>query len=360
MTDKIDVLLVDDSAVVRGLLAKALETDPKISIAGTAMHGKRALDWMSCNSVDVVILDLEMPVMDGLTALKIIQKDYSEIPVIVASGLTQKGAEITIQALSLGAADCIAKPVARNVSESIEQLVEQLVPVVKALGAKKKSSEKKASSPTKITSVIKTGIKPQSPAIPPQVVVIGSSTGGPKALAEVLTGLPKDFHLPIFIVQHMPPFFTPMLAQHIQTDTGRPCKEAEDGDVVQQNYTYVAPGDYHMVIQEKDDRKVLSLNQSPKECYCRPSVNPLFRSAAHLYGKGLLGVILTGMGEDGKNGTVELVERGGFMIAQDEASSVVWGMPGAVCQNNLANEILPLSQIASSISKHCLQGVYAK
>ena len=347
MTDAVTrVLVVDDSAVVRGLLARALETDPAIKVAGTAMHGEQALGWMRRYPVDVVILDVEMPVMDGLTALSKIQDEFPAVHVIMASGLTYAGAETTVKALALGAAGCIAKPAARSTAESIELLVKDLVPLVKALGAPQAHEV-----PAEI-------FPPQSRAaghqlVPPSLVVIGSSTGGPKALTTVLSGLPRDFPLPILIVQHMPPLFTPMLAKHLQQDSGRPCQEAQHGQHIERNHTYVAPGDYHVVINKHDNHMITTLNQDAPEHYCRPSVNPLFRSAAEWYGKSVLAVMLTGMGDEGIEGTRSISARQGYIIAQDQATSVVWGMPAAVVRENLAHEVLPLQQIAPAIMRLC-------
>jgi two-component system chemotaxis response regulator CheB len=342
------VLVVDDSAVVRGLLARALETDPAIKVAGTAMHGGQALDWMQKNRVDVVILDVEMPVMDGLTALAKIQVEFPHVHVVMASGLTYEGAETTVKALALGAAGCIAKPAARSTAESIELLVRELVPLVKALG-----SQHVYEAPVEIFPPKSSSGGARRPIVPPSVVVIGSSTGGPKALTTVLSGLPRDFPLPILIVQHMPPLFTPMLAKHLQQDSGRPCQEAQHAHPIERNHTYIAPGDYHVVIDKRDNLMVTTLNQNPAEHYCRPSVNPLFRSAADWYGKSVLAVMLTGMGDDGIEGTRSVSARQGYIIAQDQASSVVWGMPAAVVRENLAHQVLPLSEIAPAIQRIC-------
>ena len=344
----IRVLIVDDSAVIRGLLARALEMDPDITVSGTAMHGELALTWMRKQPVDIVILDVEMPVMDGLTTLKHIQQEFPSVPVIMASSLTYEGAETTIEALSLGAVGCIAKPVASSTSESVNQLLKELIPLVKAVVHPQKPKPSSTSSPPPSANLVQ-------PAAQPKIVVIGASTGGPQALREVLSGLPTDFPLPILIVQHMPPMFTPMLAKHLAKDTGRLCQEASEGIPIQANNTYVAPGDYHMMVDKKNDRMVLTLNQNEPEHYCRPSVNPMFHSAADWYGKSVVGVMLTGMGADGIEGTHTLVEKQGFMIAQDEESSVVWGMPAAVVSNDLAHRVLPLNQIASQILRLCTQ-----
>ncbi|MBT6154107.1 MAG: chemotaxis response regulator protein-glutamate methylesterase [Planctomycetaceae bacterium] len=339
---QIQVLVVDDSAVVRGLIARALETDPAITVAGTAMHGEAALTWMRKHPVDVVILDVEMPVMDGLTALGCIQSEFPRVKVIMASALTQEGAETTVKALALGAADCIAKPVSNSTADSISQLLEELAPLVKALG--RHTPERSHARSTRVASH-----RNSDHHAAPLAVVIGTSTGGPNALTSLLTALPTDFPLPILIVQHMPPTFTPMLAKHLGQDTGRPCIEAIDGGLIERGHTYVAPGDYHLFVDKQEDHMVTRLNQGPKEHYCRPSVNPLFESAAEWYRKSLLAVMLTGMGDDGIEGTRKIVASGGQVIAQDEESSVVWGMPGAVVNENLAQSVLPLEEIASAI-----------
>lgn len=344
----IRVMIVDDSAVVRGLLSRSLEPEPDITVVSTAMHGQMALKQLQDKSVDVIILDVEMPVMDGLETLEHIQRDHPGVAVVMASTLTYKGAETTVRALSMGAAACVAKPAAANLAASIGQLRKELIPLVRALGGKSTPSEVPQDSAFVTRNTI-----PGPPKVAPQLIVIGCSTGGPNALRTVLTGLPPDFATPIAIVQHMPPHFTAMLAKHIAQDTGRACAEAVDGAPIERGRTCVAPGDYHLLIDKRGDRMVTVLNQDPPEHYCRPSVNPLFRSAAGWYGKSVLGVMLTGMGEDGIEGARVLVDRGGCVIAQDEASSVVWGMPGAVVREKLAHKVLPLSSIAAVILEFC-------
>ncbi|MCA9041318.1 MAG: chemotaxis response regulator protein-glutamate methylesterase [Planctomycetaceae bacterium] len=346
---KIRVLIVDDSAVIRGLLARALQTDSEIEVAGTSMHGEAALSFLRRNDADVVLLDVEMPVMDGIATLQEIQKQYPGVHVVMVSSYTMAGAEDTVAALSMGAAGCVAKPISNSPSDSVNQLSKELLPIVKSLG---RSRHQKSDSPTPIRRQEFSSPVP-GPMITPHIVVIGTSTGGPQALRTVLTGLPKDFPLPILIVQHMPPMFTPMLAKHIAQDTGRPAKEAEHNEPIQRGVTYVAPGDYHMMINKLGERMVLQLNQNEPEHYCRPSVNPLFRSAAEWYRNKVLGVMLTGMGEDGIEGTRKLVENGGYMMAQNEATCVVYGMPRAVIEAGLAKQILPLDQVANQIAKHC-------
>lgn len=341
--------MVDDSAVVRGLLVRALESDPGIAVIGTAMHGMAALSSLRKQPAHVVVLDVEMPVMDGLTALPHILSEFPQTRVIMASALTQEGAEPTVRALALGAAGCIAKPTATSVSASIEQLGNELLPLVKALGQPLVVEKQPLhhSLPTE-----------QAPAVRasrfrPDLLVIGSSTGGPNALSCVLSELPDNVRCPILLVQHMPPTFTPMLAKHLGKDSGRPCQEALNGGVIERGHIYVAPGDYHLSIGKSDGQMITLLDQSSPQHFCRPSVNPLFRSAAELYGHRVLAVMLTGMGEDGIEGTREVAARSGYIIAQDEASSVVWGMPGAVVREGLADEVLPLSHIAKAIASAC-------
>ena len=358
----IRVLIVDDSAVIRGLISKSLEQEPEIIVAGTAMNGERALSWMRTNPVDVVILDVEMPVMDGLTALQRIQCDFPDVPVIMASGLTSQGAKTTVKALSLGAVGCVAKPQTASAAESIRVLSRELVMMIKAVAGKRSSTtqavtpsaslrtEALAASPAS-TPLFKRNIKFYKQ---PEVLVIGTSTGGPKALAELMPQIPVDFPMPILIVQHMPPGFTEILASHIQKDSGRITVEAKHDQPLESNKTYVAPGGSHMLIGEKNGQKVTLINQAPPEHFCRPSVNPLFRTAAEHYGSATLAVMLTGMGEDGIEGSHEVARVGGTIIAQDEASSVVWGMPAAVVMAGLADKVLPLSEIAAEIKSHCL------
>ncbi len=354
----IRALIVDDSAVIRGLMRRALETDGQIEVAGTAMHGQAALSWLRRNRVDVVLLDVEMPVMDGLETLIHLQKEFGNVPVLMASSLTREGAETTIKAMALGAAGCIAKPQASNAVESTEILVNELVPLVKAVTRKPGRRSPSQTGLRQRESAIR---KPANgPLMKPRIVVIGTSTGGPRALTQVLTALPRDFPLPILIVQHMPPMFTPMLAKHLQADTGRPCAEAENNTPIKPNRTYIAPGDYHVTVKRIDTQVVTLLNQEPQEHFCRPSVNPLFRSTAATYGKSALGIILTGMGEDGIEGSRDLVASGGYLISQDEETSVVWGMPAAVDREGLSHEVLPLQEIGPRIDRLCSLEVSAR
>jgi two-component system chemotaxis response regulator CheB len=294
----------------------------------------------------VVVLDVEMPVMDGLTALPRILAEFPHVQVVMASGLTWEGAETTVRALKLGAAGCIAKPTGTSASASIEKVAAELTPLVRALA--------RSQEPPVATPVAPVRLQADR-GVMPKLLVVGSSTGGPRALSVVLSGLPEDFPLPILIAQHMPPLFTPMLARHLQADTGRPCAEASHGGPIERGHTYVAPGDFHLEVGKRGERMVCLLNQGPPEHYCRPSVNPLFRTAANWYGSGVLAVMLTGMGEDGIEGTREVVAFKGRVVAQDQATSTVWGMPGAVVRGGLAHDVLPLEAIAPAVLRLCTQ-----
>lgn len=346
----VKVLIVDDSAVMRGLLAKALEADPGIKVAGTAMHGLAALQWLRKNPVDVVVLDVEMPVMDGLTALKQILQEFPGTHAVMASSMTYQGAATTMQALTIGAAACIAKPVTDNATASIAQVSRELLPLVKAL-TKPAAHETATPQTTSKPALPRAGTG--SARMTPKVVVIGASTGGPNALSTVISGLGPNFRPPVLITQHMPPLFTPMLAKHLQQDGGRPACEGTHGMVIEPGHTYVAPGGFHMAIDRKNDRMILVLNEDPPEHFCRPSVNPLYRSAAKWYAQTALAVMLTGMGEDGIEGARDLAAVNAPIFVQDEASSVVWGMPAAIANAGLADRILSLDEMAPAILEAC-------
>ncbi|WP_459556242.1 chemotaxis-specific protein-glutamate methyltransferase CheB [Lacunimicrobium album] len=361
----IQVMVVDDSVVVRGLLTKALQTDPGIIVSGSAGNGSSALSILRKQSFDAVVMDVEMPILDGLETLKILQKEFPKLPVIMASTLTTRGAAITIQALANGASGCIEKPQASSASEAMKIVADQLIPLVKSLCPQKAKALVATTSPSTITSAGSvtqassraTRLATNFSSLRAQAVVIGSSTGGPQALSRVMKALSEKMTLPIFIVQHMPAAFTPMLAEHITRDARRPAQEAKDGEVVQAGRIYIAPGNYHMYLEKRGMQVLTRLNQAEQEHYCRPSVNPLYRSASEIYGNRLLAVMLTGMGEDGIEGAHDLVAKGGYMIAQDEASSVVWGMPGTIVRADLASEVLSIEEIPRKINQLCPQEV---
>lgn len=359
-TTQIHVLVVDDSVVVRGLLTRALQSDPEIVVSATAGNGSSALTILKKQTFDAVVMDVEMPILDGLETLKILQKEYPKLPVIMASTLTSRGAATTIQALANGASGCIEKPQANSASEAMKIVADQLIPLVKNLCPHKSrpyaavTQTPRSSSQARPAAVRAANVGFSGR---PQAVVIGSSTGGPQALSRVMKSLSEQVTLPIFIVQHMPAAFTPMLAEHLARDARRPAQEGRDGEPIHSGHIYVAPGNYHMYLEREGTHIVTRLNQAEQEHFCRPSVNPLYRSAAEIYGNRLLAVMLTGMGDDGIEGAHEIVSRGGYMLAQDEATSVVWGMPGAIAKANLADEVLNLDEISRKINQLCAQEV---
>lgn len=353
------VMIVDDSAVIRGLLTRALESDPHITIVASVQNGKIAVSTVERQKVDVVVLDIEMPVMDGMTALPLIIKAQPGIKVIMASTLTLKNAEISLQALQAGASEYIPKPTSTGAISSAGDFRRELTEKVKALGMAARGGMAAVAAGAKPagTAVAGRGL-PRKPivlrAMPraaPEVIAIGSSTGGPQALFEVMKSLAGNVSQPVLITQHMPATFTRLLAEHISRVSGIQCSEAVEGEAIIGGRAYVAPGDYHMTIEAEGQNKVIRLNQNPPENFCRPSVDPMLRSLSKIYGSRLLVLILTGMGHDGQRGSEVVTASGGAVIAQDEATSVVWGMPGAVAGGGLCSAVLPLKEIGPQVLK---------
>jgi two-component system chemotaxis response regulator CheB len=352
-------MIVDDSAVIRGLLTRALESDPHITIVASVQNGKIAVSTVERQKVDVVVLDIEMPVMDGMTALPLIIKAQPGIKVIMASTLTLKNAEISLQALQAGASEYIPKPTSTGAISSAGDFRRELTEKVKALGMAARGGMAAVAAGAKPagTAVAGRGLarKPivlrAMPRTVPDVIAIGSSTGGPQALFEVMKSLAGNVSQPILITQHMPATFTRLLAEHISRVSGIQCSEAVEGEAIIGGRAYVAPGDYHMTIEAEGQNKVIRLNQNPPENFCRPSVDPMLRSLSKIYGSRLLVLILTGMGHDGQRGSEVVIASGGAVIAQDEATSVVWGMPGTVAGDGLCSAVLPLKEIGPQVLK---------
>ena len=338
----IRVMIVDDSAVIRGFLSRIIDRQPDMRVVAAAWHGKAALNVLRRKAVDVVLLDIEMPEMDGLEALPLILEEHPGVRVLMASSLTRKGAHVTIKALSLGAADYVEKPKAGG---GLEAISEELVRKVRAVGGRTPSPPAARGEPRRRGSTP----RPQRHRGPPALIAITSSTGGPNALREVLSQMPVDLPLPIIIVQHMPALFTRMLAERLEAVTGRPCAEAQDGAPILGGRTYVAPGDFHLQVERTPEGPVGRLTQSEPENFCRPSADPLLRSLAREYKGAVVVAVLTGMGHDGLEGCREIIQAGGYVVAQDQETSVVWGMPGAVTHAGLADSVLPLNQIAGHI-----------
>ena len=339
------VLIIDDSAVVRGLVARWVEADPRLQVAATCADGDQGVKRAAELKPDLVVLDIEMPRMDGLTALPQILKAAPRAKVIMASTLTRKGGEITMRALSLGAADYAPKPEAGRVAGA-EAYRKELLDKLVALGPRMAAQPARAPAPARPVAA-----RPQAPARRPSLIAIGSSTGGPQALRDVIAALPRDTNVPIVITQHMPKLFTAILAEHL-SKLGLPAKEATHGETLKPGHIYLAPGDFHMTLKGGQGGPIIAqLDQGPPVNFCRPAVDPLFNSCAAVAGNGVLAVVLTGMGHDGRDGARIVREAGGQVIAQDQASSVVWGMPGAVAEAGLADQILPLKDIGPELAR---------
>ncbi len=355
------VMIVDDSAVIRGLMSKWLGEDPAIQIVGTAGNGEMALLSMSRYDPEVIILDIEMPVMDGLTALPKIFEINPKVKVVMASTLTKRNAEVSMKALSLGASDYVSKPDSnREVASSLsfqEELISKVISIAAASRLRNNGTvyagKKNSLIDKQFTPIMKMGKAIDKRGFSNNkisIIAIGSSTGGPQALLVVLKDLGK-VNVPIVVTQHMPETFTKILANHLSQSTSLECKEAEDGDILENGKVYLAPGGYHMKIIEENGQKTVALNQDPAENFCRPSVEPMFRSLIDIYGSEVFAIMLTGMGHDGLEASKNLVEAGGTLIAQDEKTSVVWGMPGAVSRAGLCSGIYPLNQIGLKIKE---------
>ncbi len=343
MNEKIKVLVTDDSAFMRGVITKMLESDSEIEVVGNAKNGKEAIEKAELLKPDVMTLDIEMPVMNGLEALKNIM-EKNPIPVIMFSALTQEGAEVTLEALSIGAADFIAKDFS-NFSINIINKENELVHKVKTVAKKKRIYTTRRFFASK-GHVATTSIKRSKYSI----LALGASTGGPPAVEHILSSLPKDFPVPVVIAQHMPRLFTKSFAQRLNNASQIEVKEAEDGERLKPGTAFIAPGDYHMSIKRKGTEVSVEFSNNPKYIY-RPSVDLLFGSTAGVYGEGTLSVILTGMGNDGLAGVREIKTKKGFVIAQNEETCVVYGMPRAVVNANLADAVLPIDKIPEEIIK---------
>lgn len=332
------VLIVDDSVVVRKLLSEALGANTQIELAGTASSGVTALAKIPQLNPDVITLDIEMPGMNGIQTLTEIRKLYPKLPVIMFSTLTERGAAVALEALSLGASDYMTKPSnSESLGSAMDQIRFELTAKVLSLAGRARA--------------IRPPIQPASAAGEKtvhrriEILAIGTSTGGPNALAEVIPRLPADFPVPVVVVQHMPPLFTRLLAERLNSQSKLSVHEAEDGAAIGAGQVWLARGDYHLTVARKGICPKLELNQGPPENSCRPAVDVLFRSVAQAYGANALAVVMTGMGSDGARGARHIHDAGGEIVVQDEASSVVWGMPGAVVSAGAADKICPLPEI---------------
>lgn len=345
---RIRVLVVDDSVTVRRLVGEALAGEPDLLVVGAAANGADALALMGPLRPHVVILDLEMPVMDGLEMLRRLRAERSDVAVIVFSAHGADAPERTLQALWLGASDHVAKPAATRFSAAVARTREDLAWRIRAFARSAPMLRRASGAGPSLAPAPADAARRHGRA---SIVAIGASTGGPRALAEILGGLPGDFPVPIVVVQHMPAAFTQQLARGLARRTPLAVHEAHTGAVLSPGAVWIAPGDRHLRIERAGLERRCVLSDAPPENGCRPAVDPLFRSVAEVYGPGALGVVLTGMGQDALAGAREIRRLGGDVLAQDEATSVVWGMPGAVARERVASEILPLGAIAPVLAR---------
>ncbi|WP_417451557.1 protein-glutamate methylesterase/protein-glutamine glutaminase [Kordiimonas sp.] len=408
------VMVVDDSAIIRGFLCRYLSEDADIEVVTTANNGAVALRQLQAHNIEVVVLDIEMPEMDGLTALPRMIELIPDLQVVMASTLTRKNAEVSLRAMQMGAVDYVPKPeTARSVNASID-FRRELVDKVKAWASRRRKKRGEdlptgANDPgapgggstaaglaARTVTVQRPGaaagasagfVTARRPAPPvavtptrraeapapladgnaiklrtgsfrrPKILAIGSSTGGPQALMKFFKGFKQAPQVPVLITQHMPATFTAILAEHLGQSTGWKTQEARDGQLLMPGEMYVAPGGRHMEVDMVDGKAQVRLTDEPPENFCRPAVDPLFRSLAKAYGENVLAIILTGMGHDGLKGARELTRTGGTLLAQDEASSVVWGMPGAVATAGLCTEVLPVDKLGEAAAVRLQGGI---
>lgn len=368
-TRRIRVMLVDDAIVVRGLFARWVEAEPDLELAASLRSGREAVNQLERTAPDVVVLDVEMPDLDGISALPLLLQKKRDLVVLMASTVTRRNAEISLRALSLGAADYIAKPETTRAAAGALEFHRELIEKIRQLGLR----ALRRSLPTaRVPLPVAKEALPRVPAVPlvphhthhgdmtlrpmpltaPRALVIGSSTGGPQALNAVLTQVaPIIERAPILITQHMPPTFTAILAEHLSRATKCPVREAAAGEEIKPGMIYIAPGGRHMSVARNGEAVVIALDDGPLINFCKPSVDPLFASAAAAWGPKALTLMLTGMGHDGLDGARALVAAGGHVIAQDEATSVVWGMPGQVAMAGLCSLVLPLPEIGPRLSR---------
>jgi two-component system chemotaxis response regulator CheB len=367
-TEPLRVMVVDDSAVIRGLVTRWIEAEPDMEVVGSLRTGRDAVNQVEKIDPDVAVLDIEMPDLDGISALPLLLAKKRHLVVIMASTLTLRNAEISLKALSLGAADYIPKPESTREQGAAEIFRRDLVEKIRHLGARRRRSASVTASPS-LAPAQEAGREPvrrvvtASPVhvtptlVPfgmqtPRVLLIGSSTGGPQALMTLIGEIaPVIDRVPVLITQHMPPTFTTILAEHLARTGRRPAAEGVDGEPVTAGRIYLAPGGKHMRVARRNGGAVIALDDGPPINFCKPAVDPLFSSAVDVWQGAIQAVILTGMGSDGMRGGKQVVAAGGSVIAQDEATSVVWGMPGAAANAGICAAVLPLGQIAPKLIK---------
>jgi two-component system, chemotaxis family, protein-glutamate methylesterase/glutaminase len=347
----IRILVVDDSVVIRRVLCDALNSDSDTQVAGTASDGRIALAKIAQLNPDLITLDVEMPNMSGLETIAEIRKVHPKLPIIMFSTLTERGASTTLDALALGATDYVTKPSnTGSLDVTMARIKRDLLPKIKALCGRRLAERVDTKPP--FERAIAPSLRAPRGVARVDILAIGTSTGGPNALAEVIPAIPLDFPVPIVIVQHMPPLFTRMLAERLNKQSVIRVHEGEPGKTLEPGHAWIAPGDHHMLVERHGTAVQIAINQEPPENSCRPAVDVLFRSVAAVFGPNVLAVVLTGMGSDGVRGSQVVRERGGRVYVQDEATSVVWGMPGQTVSAGWADNIFPLQSMAAEIDRY--------
>ncbi|WP_099557392.1 protein-glutamate methylesterase/protein-glutamine glutaminase [Hartmannibacter diazotrophicus] len=382
-------MVVDDSVVIRGLIGRWIDEERSLAVVASHRNGRLAVDDVKRANPDVVVLDIEMPDMDGLTALPLLLKQKPNLVVIIASTLSRRNAEISLKALSLGAADYVPKPEGNSQVTTSAEFRRELIEKVTNLGERAKRRPARAMSATVAMQTRTAQQASAQPAAPagatpirmrqpveapavrnksaftlksysasrPRVLCVGSSTGGPQALNAFFGHVGSSMgNIPVLLTQHMPPTFTAILAEHLTKAAGRPAAEGQDGEVVRPGRIYVAPGGKHMTVAKTGTEMVIRLNDGPPVNFCKPAVDPLFQSAVEAYGSAVLGVILTGMGADGAKGVTQIAQAGGNCLAQDEETSVVWGMPGAAAHTGMCADVLPLDELGRKVARILMGG----
>lgn len=351
------VMVVDDSVVVRGLISRWLDAVDGITVVSSQMNGAAALADLDRARPDIVLLDVDMPVMDGITALPLMLEKRKDLVVIMASGLTQRNAELSLRALALGAKDCIPKPDGNRFITTSLEFRRELIDKVKVLGAAARGN-KCAPAQAPVREAVAAGVvfrraislRPFS-EVPPRILAIGSSTGGPQALYALFATIgPAITRVPVLVIQHMPAGFTSILADQLGRISGRPALEGRHGDHLTPGCIHVAPGGRHMLIEAQNGAPGIVIRDTPPVNFCKPAVDLMFDSVARLFGAATLAVVLTGMGSDGARGSAAIADAGGSVIAQDEASSVVWGMPGATAHLGACAAVLPLDELGRKVA----------
>lgn len=369
--EPIRVMVVDDSVVVRGLIGRWLEEDPAVTVVASHRNGRLAVEDVLKSNPDVVILDIEMPDMDGLTALPLLLEKKRNLVVVIASTLSRRNAEISLRALSLGAADYIPKPDSNSSLTTSTEFRRELLEKVTNLGRRARGrTGQPATAPVgtarPATTPAPSALRSLRPATftlrtysltRPRILAVGSSTGGPQALNTLFADIGASIgQVPVVLTQHMPPTFTAILAEHLAKASSRPAAEGREGEVIKPGCIYVAPGGKHMTLAKNGTDVVIKITDGPPVNFCKPAVDPLFHSVVEIYGAATFGIILTGMGSDGAEGVRQIGQAGGSVIAQDEASSVVWGMPGAAAHTGMCSDVMPIGEIGRKVSKILLGG----